>query len=281
MKHMQITVLVENTAAGQSLLAEHGLACSILIDGRHMLMDCGQGLVGAHNAQRMNMPLDDVAAVVLSHGHYDHTGGLAPILLQNPQATLYAHPDCVRSRYIRTNNGSREVGMPPAVRLAVLRHDANWVKTRAPTSILPGLRATGTIPRVTDFEDTGGPFFLDEACQQPDSLSDDQALFFEGRHGTVVLLGCAHAGVINTLLYIRHLTDGRPIHAVMGGMHLVGASQERLGRTIEQLREMGVERFAPAHCTGSVAVAALRAAFPSQCLDFCVGTRLEFAPRDS
>jgi 7,8-dihydropterin-6-yl-methyl-4-(beta-D-ribofuranosyl)aminobenzene 5'-phosphate synthase len=92
----------------------------------------------------------------------------------------------------------------------------------------------------------------------------------------VVLLGCAHAGVINTLLYIRQLTGGLPIHTVMGGMHLVNASATRLERTIASLQELGVERLAPGHCTGSAATAALRTAFPGQCLDFCVGATLDF-----
>ena len=274
---MQITALVENTASGHALLGEHGLACLIEHQGQQILMDSGQGLVLSHNAQRMDLSLENLQAVVLSHGHYDHTGGLEPVLQNNPSATLYAHPDCLLPRYARTVQGTgREVGIPQGPRQAIELHQ-HWVKTMEPTSVLPRLTATGTIPRVTDFEDTGGPFFLDVDCQQADPLHDDQALFFDGSQGTVVLLGCAHAGVINTLLYIRQLTDGKPIHTVIGGMHLVRASAERLQRTIEQLRGLGVQRLAPAHCTGSAAVAALRTAFPQQCLDFCVGTRLEFA----
>jgi 7,8-dihydropterin-6-yl-methyl-4-(beta-D-ribofuranosyl)aminobenzene 5'-phosphate synthase len=129
---------------------------------------------------------------------------------------------------------------------------------------------------VTDFEDTGGSFFLDHACQQPDPLTDDQAIYFDTTQGTVVVLGCAHAGVINTLYYVRQLTHDRPVHAVLGGMHLINASSERLQWTIEQLRKLGVERLGPAHCTGTAAVAALWNAFPGQCFDCHAGTRLEF-----
>lgn len=113
---------------------------------------------------------------------------------------------------------------------------------------------------------------LDEACTQPDPLEDDQSVFFDTVDGTVVLLGCAHSGVINTLHYIRQLTDNRPIHTVIGGMHLVGASSRRTERTIEELKQLGIRRFAPAHCTGMPATVALWNAFPGQCQPCPVGT---------
>ena len=135
---------------------------------------------------------------------------------------------------------------------------------------------TGPVPRLTDFEDTGGPFFLDEACTRPDPLEDDQSVFLDTTEGTVVLLGCAHSGIINTLRYIRQLTDNHPIQAVIGGMHLVGASSHRIERTIEELKRIGVERLAPAHCTGMPATVALWNAFPGRCQACPVGTRFEF-----
>ena len=278
MTGMHITALVENTASGHALLAEHGLACSIVCEGYHVLLDCGQGLVLAHNARRMKIPLDDLDAVVLSHGHYDHTGGLEPVLQQNPQATLYAHPDCLLPRYARRLDGAGVMSVSRTMRQAMERHQPLWIHTLQPTKILPRLTATGPIPRVTDFEDTGGPFFLDPDCRQADLLADDQALFFDSSHGTVVLLGCAHAGVINTLLYIQQLTDGKPIHTVLGGMHLVRASAERLQCTIEQLRAAcGSSDWLPPIAPAAPPWQHSDSAFPQQCLDFCVGTRLEFA----
>ena len=275
--NIRITVLVENTATGQGLLAEHGLACWIEYGSQRVLFDSGQGLVLAGNAYRLGVPLYDADAIVLSHGHYDHTGGLVGPLGRNPRGTVFAHPACLAPKTMRTPSGTaRDVGIPEAARRVMTERTAPWVKTVEPKQVADGLTVTGPIPRVTDFEDTGGPFFLDNDCLQPDPLADDQALFFDTQQGTVVLLGCAHAGVINTLLYIRQLTGGRPIHTVMGGMHLVQASTERLERTIEELQRLGVQRLGPAHCTGSRAVAALWNAFPQQCFDYHVGTRVEF-----
>jgi 7,8-dihydropterin-6-yl-methyl-4-(beta-D-ribofuranosyl)aminobenzene 5'-phosphate synthase len=135
--------------------------------------------------------------------------------------------------------------------------------------------ATGEIPRRSAYEDTGGAFFLDAACGQPDPILDDQAVYMDTGPGVVVLLGCAHAGVVNTLDYVRAITQ-RPIHAVMGGTHLIHASPERLERTIAAMREMNLRIIAPAHCTGPRAKAALWTAFPGQISDCTAGTTWTF-----
>jgi 7,8-dihydropterin-6-yl-methyl-4-(beta-D-ribofuranosyl)aminobenzene 5'-phosphate synthase len=262
------------------LLAEHGMACWIEYGQKRILFDCGQGLVLVSNAYRLQTPIYKADAIVLSHGHYDHTGGLAEVANRNPRAILFAHPECRAQKYIRRLDGTpRDVGMPESARRTLASRASTWVPTPAAQSVVDSLRVTGAIPRVTEFEDTGGPFYLDPEGNQPDPLIDDQALFFDTDQGTVVVLGCAHAGVINTLLHVQQLTGGRPIHAVLGGMHLIQASRERLERTIEQFRELQVRRLGPAHCTGTRATAALWNAFPDRCLDFHVGSQLEFETR--
>jgi 7,8-dihydropterin-6-yl-methyl-4-(beta-D-ribofuranosyl)aminobenzene 5'-phosphate synthase len=275
--NVSVTVLVENTVRGQGLLGEHGLACWIEYDSYRVLYDTGQGPVLGINACRLEIPLDRAHAIVLSHGHYDHTGGLAGSLGRDLHARIFAHPACAARKTARTSSGaSREVGIPESARQVLTQAGVLWVPTTEPRRIVGGLTATGPIPRLTDFEDTGGPFFLDAECREPDPLVDDQALFFPSTQGIVVLLGCAHAGVINTLRYVRQLTDDAPIYAVMGGLHLVQASEERLERTIQELRRLGVQRLGPAHCTGDRATAALWNAFPGHCFEYHVGTRLEF-----
>ena len=149
-------------------------------------------------------------------------------------------------------------------------------RVEGPKEVLPGVHVTGPIPRVTEYEDTGGQFYLDSGCSKPDPLTDDQAVCFDTPEGVVVLLGCAHSGVVNTLRYVRQLTGNRPIHAVIGGMHLLSANEARMAATIEALRQLGVQKIGLAHCTGFEAMARLDHELPKRCFHCVAGTRLEF-----
>ncbi len=276
----RVTVLADNSVQDFGSLAEHGLAFCLEMCGRRLLFDTGQGLVLSHNAGWLGVPLEHVEAIVLSHGHFDHSGGLPWVLRRAPNVKMYLHPAAVQPKFARLDDGtSRDIGMPPPAKSALSalseHHDTvTW--TSHPTEVFDGVFVTGEIPRRTDYEDTGGPFYCDGECQQADALPDDQAIFFESKLGTVVLLGCSHAGVINTLQHIHELTDGRAIHTVIGGMHLVRASRSRMDQTIEELRRLGVQRIGPAHCTGAAATAVLWNAFPESCFPCGAGLRMEF-----
>ncbi|MGW8266594.1 MAG: MBL fold metallo-hydrolase, partial [Longimicrobiales bacterium] len=172
----------------------------------------------------------------------------------------------------------REVGPPPPLSEAFLTaHSSSVTWTSGATFVTDEIQVTGPIPRNTEYEDTGGDFFLDATCATRDLIEDDQATFFDTRDGTVVLLGCAHAGVVNTLRHVQSLTGMRPIHAVIGGMHLTAASNIRMDRTVEALRELNVSLIAPLHCTGARAQARLASEFPDAWVPCQVGSRFEFS----
>lgn len=145
-----------------------------------------------------------------------------------------------------------------------------------PTEVLPGVWATGEIPRKNDFEIDRAPRYRDPKGTTQDSLPDDQALAIETASGTVVVLGCAHAGVINTLDQVREFLSADRIHAVIGGMHLVSADSQRLEATIDGFRRLGVDLVIPMHCTGMEAASRFRAALGDGCRFAGAGDSFEF-----
>jgi 7,8-dihydropterin-6-yl-methyl-4-(beta-D-ribofuranosyl)aminobenzene 5'-phosphate synthase len=278
MRHdITITTLVENSVNIASLRAEHGLSFLIRAGDRKVLFDAGQSDLLLCNAEKMGLALNDLDAVVLSHGHYDHTGGVEAVYRASPQAKLYAHPSVLAAKFAGNSDGTSRFVGPPQTCVEVLHTPERRVTwTTKPTEILPGLFLTGEIPRTNDFEDTGGRFFLDAGCTRPDPLLDDQALYFESEHGLVVILGCAHAGVVNTLDYISNLTSCRLLDTVIGGMHLGSASPDRMKSTVEAFRRWMPRHIIPAHCTGIPASAQLMLALPNRCSTCPVGSTVVF-----
>ncbi|TWU64587.1 MBL fold metallo-hydrolase [Crateriforma conspicua] len=274
-----ITVLVENTVRRRGLLAEHGLAYWIEFGDRHILFDTGQGMVLEHNARTLSIDLSTVDDLILSHGHYDHSGGISAVHQLKPNVRVFAHPGCTAAKFRQTESDVvLDVGVSGDTNSFLRdidRHGA-WQKTEKVTEVHTGFFVTGPIPRRNHFEDVGGRFFLDRECCREDAIVDDQAVYFDTQDGIVVLLGCAHAGVINTIDFIKQQLPDRPILAVLGGMHLLNASDDRLQQTIDRLAELDVQQYGVGHCTGQRAIARLRKAFPNRLLDFQVGSELTF-----
>lgn len=274
-ENIRITVLVENSVHRQGLAAEHGLSFHIQMRSHSILFDTGQTELVLSNAKALGIELAALDAVVLSHGHYDHTGGVPAVLDAAPKARVYVHPAALGSKFsIRSPGSARFIGMSQAT--VGMLQNRGCIKTTGWTELLKGVFVTGEIPRETQYEDTGGPFFLDDLGTLPDPIADDQALVIDLGASLILLLGCAHAGVVNTLNRVAHLTDGKPLSAVIGGFHLGAASEERIQKTILRLREEKLDCLAPVHCTGWPATARLWQELPQEFRAISVGTIVKF-----
>ena len=258
---LTLTTLSENSANRKGLLAEHGLSILIEYGDYSILFDTGQGVSAMHNAKKMGINLRNINEIALSHGHFDHTGGLKHILKNSPQ-NIYTHPDSLAAKFCKLeNNDYKPMGLPHTVsELKAL--GANFILNRQPVELYQGMILTGEIPRKVSYEPTAeGHVILEGKEYRRDFLLDDQAIAIKTSSGIVVLLGCSHSGIINTLNYARELTGSDKIHAVIGGTHLIEANSERLELTIKALKDMHIKKIAVSHCTGFKAQMALKQAF--------------------
>ncbi|HPA44823.1 MAG TPA: MBL fold metallo-hydrolase [bacterium] len=275
---LRITCLVDDCAHQMGLLAEHGLSFLVEMEESRFLLDTGSTDVLLRTAEAMSIHLAGLDGVILSHGHYDHTGGLPGLLRRVGATRVYCHPDACKEKLVVREGSKKEIYAGPnwkAEELAPL--GAEFECSCEPRTIAPGMRITGQIPRVHPEEPVPAMFQRrTEAGLKPDDLPDDQCLVVDTPKGLVVVLACTHAGIINTLDYIDTLSGGQPIRAMVGGLHLVDAKPERIRWTISHLEKRNLELIGLCHCTGLDAFCAMRQAFPDRVQYIPTGTVLNF-----
>ncbi len=275
---LRITTLSENTAAVGNMLAEWGLSILIETDTESVLLDTGQSISASYNADLLGVDLAKINKIVLSHGHSDHTGGLRQILSKmGKEMEIIAHPDIWQAKYARRQGqGDRYIGIP-FQRQELESLGARFNLTKKPVAIAKNIMTTGEVPMVTDFEQIDPNLFVKEDGFKPDKLLDDQALIINTESGLVVILGCAHRGIINTLYYAQKLTGVKQISMVLGGCHLTGATEEQIWLTIAALRELGTPKIGVSHCTGLPATMIMAQEFGSNFFFNNVGTRTDLS----
>ena len=259
---IKITTLAENTAE-LGCLAEWGLSMLVEADGVRVLFDTGAGVAALHNAQLMDIDLGTIDRIVLSHGHYDHTGGLRDVLTRiNKPVDVIAHPDIWAAKYGKWGKHAEHYAGMPFRRDLLENLGARFNLTAKPVHITERFMTTGEIPMLTDYEEIDSGLFDKETGEMlPDELKDDLALVIDADYGLVVILGCAHHGIVNTLKQAQKVTGKNMIYAAIGGTHLLNANLERWVKTAADLKEMGVQYLGVSHCTGFEASAYLAQEF--------------------
>ena len=274
---LRITTLSENTAGRDGFLGEWGLSILVESDDTKVLFDTGQSLSTVHNARLLGIDLSQIDKIVLSHGHFDHTGGLKHVLSEvGREIEVIAHPDIWQAKYAaRPDAESRYIGIPFS-RRELESLGASFKLTPEPVAISDSIMTSGEIPLVTDYEEIE-PFLVvkDNGNFEPDKFRDDQALIIKTPPGLVVILGCAHRGIINTLYHARSLSGVKKIDTVIGGCHLMNASEERIWRTVAALKELGVGRLGVCHCTGMAASVIMAQEFGDRFFSNNAGTVLD------
>ena len=260
---IQITTLTENTAAAVNLLAEWGLSILVEADNHKILLDTGTTFSAAYNAISLGIDLKQINRIVFSHGHFDHTGGLLHVLkMMRCEVEVIAHPDIWAAKYGRRPGEKDQYAGVPFPKEAAETLGASFNLTNKPVWISENIVTSGEIPMVTEYEKIDPILYVKEKGElKPDPLWDDQALFVKSEKGLIIILGCAHRGVINTIRHAQKLTGVEPIYAVIGGTHLLRASPQRMDLTIAELMSSGVQRLGACHCTGLPACATLAQTF--------------------
>jgi 7,8-dihydropterin-6-yl-methyl-4-(beta-D-ribofuranosyl)aminobenzene 5'-phosphate synthase len=276
-KTLKITTLADNLVLRAGLHGQWGLSYLLEIvdrrgDRRKVVFDTGNDREPLlHNIKELKIDLGGLDAVVLSHGHGDHTVATVEVVEAAGGCPVYAHPHCFLPRYYMDKHGKRTRGGVPEGQGVedIEAVGGELVISDEAMEVVPGLWTTGQVPRVTGFEEVSPPtdggrrIVVVDGEEMDDEILCDQALWTDVEGvGPWVITGCAHSGPVNTALNVKELGGFTGLHGLIGGTHLVGRDDAYILKTIEELRRFGLSFLSPCHCTGFKAMAMLYNAFP-------------------
>lgn len=274
---MRITILVENSV-GRALpiSGEHGLSLWVEYNGRKLLFDTGQRGAVVTNAALLGVDLRETEAIILSHGHSDHTGGLRDVLeFIGRRVPVYAHTDIFTAHRV-SSPSDKYIGIPYA-REALEAAGADFFLTAEPLEIFPGLWLSGEVLRESCVEAGDARMYVYRGEERvPDPLADDLSIYAVTPAGLVILLGCAHAGVMNITEHARAVTGVEKVAAVLGGTHLGPADAVQIEATVSYLKALDLRVLAANHCTGLPVAARLAGIFGDRFAFAAAGETFEF-----
>ena len=275
----RITILCENLVGRLVGSGEHGFSAFIEMDQGNYLFDTGSGRSIVPNSLTMNKDLKSVRRIFLSHGHYDHTGGLSEVLKLKGKVDVHAHPHVFLDRIAVLKEEDREIKRFIGIRYKKRYLEslgANFVFNTDFMEVEKGLFLTGEVPRQTIFEKPDPRLFSEmDGRTTHDLFLDDQSLILDTDKGMVLILGCAHSGMINIINHVINKMGKENFHAILGGTHLDFLTPEQLEESIKSLKKIEVEKIGISHCTGMRAAFRLHQEFGDRFFYGCVGSILE------
>ncbi|SNR79044.1 7,8-dihydropterin-6-yl-methyl-4-(beta-D-ribofuranosyl)aminobenzene 5'-phosphate synthase [Humidesulfovibrio mexicanus] len=240
----EIAILCDNESCAPEFGSEWGLSMALtLADGALWLWDTGKTGLFLKNAVAMGIDVARAQGLALSHGHYDHTGGISALLAEGFTGTIHAHPTCASDRWSADPKGPRHIGPPTPL--------PTFVPAGPITKLAPGLTMITDIPREQGRFQAVQGFSYDRDGRQPDNVPDDAFLVLDTAQGPVAVLGCCHSGLANSLDCARDRLGIASFHAVLGGLHLYKADTNALEETADALHRHGVCLLVAGHCTGA------------------------------
>lgn len=277
---MKITVVVDNSVPISSpspFVGEHGYSLLVEVNSKKILLDAGQSDAVVRNLSLLGIHPDQLDAIVFSHGHYDHTGGLYHLLNSRSKSIpVYAHESIFQSRYSTRGGRMHFIGIP-YVKDELTTMGADWHLTSEPMELVPNLLFSGQIPRLTDYETGDAKLVVcsEQGCDCQDEIIDDSSLYYSSSKGLVVIAGCSHSGLVNTVEYGLKLTGHKQLAGWIGGTHLGPASTGQQERTLDKIEQYDPSFIAASHCTGFVMMAELYKRFGDRFITGFVGQTIQ------
>ncbi|GLI55354.1 MBL fold hydrolase [Propionigenium maris DSM 9537] len=280
---MEVVTLIENLVYKGGLKGEHGLSFLIKTREHKILFDAGQSRALLDNARALGEDLKDVDFIILSHSHYDHTGGLEKVLEINKNARIIMKRSILEEKYSNSSGSMKEIGFK--LRGRYREYPNEFILLDGDYNLRDGIRVVGDIGKYSDFEGTQeGLFVKEEDKYVRDRFSDELFLIVEKDDKLNIITGCSHRGIINILRSAMDKTGIERINLLLGGMHLSGMkiqdkdlreeNDDRLLRTIQEMKKIDIERIYTNHCTGIDGFMRLKTAMEEKVYYSYTGSRI-------